>query len=116
MNLKSNLLALSLVFTSSISLAGEYTKDIVIDRLHPISISRPANTSMQDLTRVYFTQSAGWADIGCRNDAADLLATDEHLMSILLVAWTTSKSIKVYVDNGLKPDGEVCQITALMVN
>lgn len=106
---------LLVAFFSGLSYSTEYLRTVEIKTLHPIAEIRPVNTQMQNSTRIYFKQSAGWADIGCRNDAADLKASDSHLLSILLFAWASEKQITVDVDNTLKPDGEVCQVTALVV-
>ncbi|TVZ40868.1 hypothetical protein P886_0201 [Alteromonadaceae bacterium 2753L.S.0a.02] len=96
--------------------AEEVTKDITIKTLHPIAEVRPAYTPSQNITRIYFKETDGWSkDVGCRNGEADLKSTDEHLLSILLMAWATNKSIKVAVDSALKVDNAVCTITALVV-
>ena len=104
-----SLIALNPIF------AQEYLRTIEIKQLHPIGNSRPSNPAMENSTRIYFKESANWSVHGCRDDAADLRGEDAHLLSILLMAWATDKEISLNVDNTIKPDGEVCQVTTLTV-
>ena len=93
--------------------AGEYQRqDVTIVRLHPIADNRPAAPAYQNITRVYLTHGA-WGNSTCRQDAADLLKTDTHLLSLLITGWTTNKKINIVVDDALRLGDSVCQITAL---
>lgn len=113
MKLFKLLASVLLTFLAATCLSAEHVKLIEIQKLHPMAEIRPAHPGTQKYTRIYFKQSAGWSSVGCRNDAADLRSVDGPLMSILLIAWSMNKAINVHVDNTLKPDGEVCQVTAL---
>ena len=111
------LLVLLLLVAPSTLYAKHAIREVTITKLHPISSNRPATPSSEDLTRVYVNPGA-WGDTTCRQDAADLLKEDTHLLSILLMAWTTGKNIRIEVDDTSIPWGPnetVCQVTALYI-
>jgi len=90
---------------------------VTISKFHPISENRPAAPASQNLIRVY-VNSGDWGNTDCRRDAADLLESDTHLLSILLAAWIAGKTIAIEVDERSRPwSGDtVCQITALDIS
>lgn len=91
MILKLNTLLVSLLMiVPNVVYAKHATREVTVTQLHPISSNRPAASSSENSTRVYVNPGA-WGDTQCREDAADLLKEDTHLLSILLIAWTTGK-------------------------
>lgn len=97
--------------------AKHATREVTVTQLHPISSNRPAASSSENSTRVYVNPGA-WGDTQCREDAADLLKEDTHLLSMLLMAWTTGKKITIEIDDTSIPWGPsetVCQVTALYI-
>ncbi|GLT19418.1 hypothetical protein GCM10007938_32000 [Vibrio zhanjiangensis] len=120
MNNRTNitkLLGFILALLPGMAYAGHTNRDVTITQIHPISSNRPASPNTQDTIRVY-VNPAPWGDTACRQDAADLLKEDSHLLSSLLMAWTTGKSIKMEVDDRSVPTGGndiVCQLTALYI-
>lgn len=120
MRKKANVLKVVMLFgavlVNSTALATEYSRDVTVLKLHPISASRPNGPSTQNLILIY-VNPAVWGSSNCRTDAADLRVEDWHLQSILLTAWKASMPIKIYVDDTLRPDTSdtLCQVTALLV-
>ncbi|NOH22391.1 hypothetical protein [Vibrio europaeus] len=106
-----------LMVTPNVVYAKHAIREVTVTQLHPISTKRPASPNSENSTRIYVNPGA-WGDTTCRQDAADLLKEDTHLLSILLMAWTTGKNIRIEVDDTITPWGpedNVCQVTALYI-
>ncbi len=111
------LLVLLLMVAPNVVYAKHASREVTVTQLHPISTKRPVSPNSENSTRIYVNPGA-WGDTTCRQDAADLLKEDTHLLSILLMAWTTGKKIIIEVDDTSIPWGPnetVCQVTALSI-
>ena len=105
-----------LSITCSVFGAEITRKDVQIQKLHPLSKSRVQDAGLAGYTRVY-VNSSNWGASSCRQDAADLNNEDSHLLSILLAAWASKKSVDILVDDSLpKAQSTVCRITGLVVH
>ena len=108
-----------LVFTMALfpilAFGHEYNSEVEVKQLLSFTADRPHAPTSQDMTRVYFKESAGWDSQNCRSDAADLRKDDEHTLSTLLFAWASGKSIAIGVDSRRKPYDNVCQVVWLRV-
>ncbi|WNO07956.1 hypothetical protein [Teredinibacter sp. KSP-S5-2] len=103
-----------LFFTSLTVIAKPVVRDVVIERIHPMAMDRTHCPSCSGITRIYVNNVA-WGDTACRGDAADLLKEDEHILSILLAAWISGKSIQLEVNDSVTPIAPVCKITAAYI-
>lgn len=114
--MKYIVLILSLSFINICNAASSTREDLVIDRLHPMSLNRPAATGNQGASRLYFTTLATWPGTDCRTDSADIQAADSHILSSLLMAFAAGKTMTIEVDDSLDKSGTVCKITAAFIN
>ena len=73
------------------------------------SSKRPNSTATENFVRIY-VNDASWGSSTCRSDAADLAATEKNILSVLLSAWVTTKTIDIAVDDTLRPIDTVCQL------
>ena len=99
--------------------AADPERVVNIKTLHPMGSSRPHCPSCQGFTRVYIKESdVSWGNTTCRKDAADLSKEDTHLMSVLLIAFSTGRPVKIEVTDILRPvsNDQVCQITAIWLD
>lgn len=96
----------------SLSLAGEFDRVVTITKILPIAGERPAFPQSRNVIRIYVNE-ASWGTSTCRQDAADLLALDKHLVSVLLTAWASGRQVTMAVDDSLHPVDTVCQIVWL---
>jgi hypothetical protein len=92
--------------------ATEFIREVTVKEILPIAADRPAYPGSANLVRTYVNQAA-WGSSACRTDAADLQASDKHLVSVLLTAWATGRSIIIAVDDAKHPFDSVCQVTFL---
>lgn len=97
----------------TLSFADRANREVTVRKLHPIAEVRPGAGGL-NLIRIYVNQ-ASWGELDCRDDAADLKKSDDHLLSILLWAMSMDKKIKIEVTEDIKPYDTVCQVTALHV-
>ena len=70
------LLFVFLFIVSSIAIAGEGRRLVTINKILSFSEVRPAQTASQNIIRVYVNQTEWTGAPSCRNDAADLQASD----------------------------------------
>ncbi|MDH5732001.1 MAG: hypothetical protein OEZ58_23705 [Gammaproteobacteria bacterium] len=108
------LIIISISYTGNVYSTEKRRKDIQIVRIHPMAANRPGSPNTQDITRIY-VDTAPWENSSCRQDAADLMKVDTHLLSSLLMAWSTNKKISIIVDDALTPADTVCQVVALFI-
>ena len=101
------------LFVTIDSTAASAVRQVTVTSLHPIANERP-HSAGTNLTRVY-VNSGAWGKTSCRTDAADLKKEDSHILSQLLWAISSKKSIKIEVNDTLRPFDTVCQITALFI-
>lgn len=111
--MKLLLLVFSLLFVN-LAFAQPISRQVEIVKFHPMAVERTHCPECSGITRLYVNQ-APWEDSDCRDDAADLLKEDTHLLSILLTAWTTGKSVSLEVNDEVKTLSGVCKITAAYV-
>ncbi len=109
------LLFIFLFTVSSIAIAGEGRRIVTINKILSFSGARPAQTASQNVIRVYVNQAEWTGAPSCRNDAADLQASDQHTLSLLMMAWATGKEIEIGVEENLKPIDTVCQISFIII-
>lgn len=114
MNIKRIALLFVPVLAASLSHATEYDREATVTQILPIAANRPAAQQSSNLIRIYVSV-ADWGSSTCRTDAADLQASDKHLLSTLLTAWAMGRVIIITVDDTLRPYDTVCQITWLAV-
>ena len=93
---------------------GRY--NLTISKIHPIAGERPGAPNLQNIIRIYVNPGP-WDASSCRQDSGDLLKSDSHLLSVILTAWTTGKTIDLIVEDTLVPSapGTTCQITGVFV-
>ena len=104
-----------LCFISSTLLAKPISRqNLKIVNVHPMAVDRTHCAKCSGITRVYVNKGAG-GNSNCRVDAGDLYKEDDHMLSILLMAWATGKKIRIEVNDEVKPIDQVCKITALFV-
>lgn len=89
--------------------AAEYQRSVVIQKILAFSSKRPNSTATENFVRIY-VNDASWGSSTCRSDAADLAATEKNILSVLLSAWVTTKTIDIAVDDTLRPIDTVCQL------
>ncbi len=102
---------------SNSALAAEYTRSSVnIIGFSPNADNRPHKPVASNIIRIVINEASWGAGSTCRENAADLQKSDTHMLSILLTAWASGKSVKMTVDDTLKPIDTVCQVTSLYVH
>ena len=94
--------------------AAEFQRPATITKIAPFALNRPAQAASQGYTRVYTTPN-NWGSSDCRTDAADISNEDDHILSVLLAAWMSGKTVVIHVDNTLKPLDSACQVTWITV-
>ena len=99
-------------FVANGAFAAEFSRDVTIDKMLSIAEARPAQQQSSNTIRIY-VNVANWGTSSCRTDAADLRASDKHLLATLLAAWTAGKQVTIAVDDTLRPVDTVCQVTWL---
>ncbi len=60
---------------------------------HPMAVNRISCASCSGITRIYFNTGA-WGSTSCREDAGDLYKEDSHILSALMMGWTTGKKFE----------------------
>lgn len=111
MNTRCGLVA-SLTMTALSTHATEYHRDVTVTQVLPIAADRPAAQQSANLIRIY-VNVADWGTSSCRTDAADLQASDKHLLATLLMGWATGRPIAIAVDDTRRPFDTVCQVAWL---
>lgn len=104
-----------LIMVASEVFSAPVDRETSIVKIHPMSLDRPHCPACSGITRVY-VNVAPWGNSDCRQDAGDLLKEDDHIYSLLLAAWVANKSVRIEVNNSVKPLDDVCKITAIYVN
>jgi hypothetical protein len=106
------LVAISFLSLQPIAVATEILRPVTVMKLVPIAADRPAYPGSQNLIRVYVNVAA-WGGSTCRTDAADVKASDKHLLAILMSAWAMGKAVEIAVDDSKRPFDDVCQVVWL---
>ena len=89
-------------------------KTTKVNTIHPMSVDRVHCPACSGYTRIYIEDSSSsWGSTNCRADAADIHIDDTHLLSILMLAYSQGKSLKIEVNSTRKIIDEVCVVTAL---
>jgi hypothetical protein len=78
----------------------------------PISYSRAVETGSRNTIRVYVNQGA-WPGSSCRETAFDIRKEDTHIYSTLLTAMASGWKLSVVVEDGQRPNDDVCQAVTL---
>lgn len=107
-------LLLMLMSFGQFSFAAETSRQVTVLEMMPIAAERPNAPASQNLVRIY-VNSASWGATTCRANAADLKATDTHLLSTLLFALASQKSITIAVDDSRRPYDDVCQVVWIWI-
>jgi hypothetical protein len=94
---------------SSHALSATYEQDVTINSIRPVS----STESVAGYTRVYVS-GANWGT--CSTGSVDLPASETHILSVLLTAWTTEKLTKFTVDDSLpRGVGSVCKLVNIKI-
>lgn len=89
--------------------------NLTIRTIHPMSVERLHCPECTGITRIYVNPGA-WGATECREDAADIYANDEHMLSIVMTAWAMGKQIRFEVNDQHPTLNGVCRATALFVS
>ncbi|WP_104398447.1 hypothetical protein [Vibrio penaeicida] len=111
------IVALATIFLASNAYSAVGQRDnLVIKTWHPSAGSRPHVVQYNGLTRVYFSTKGAWGNANCRDDSADIVKEDTHLISSMLAAFMAGKRVSVEVNDTLPRVNGVCKITAAFIN
>ena len=83
---------------------------------HPSSTERSAGSSYNGVTRLYFDKTGAWGSTTCRQDAADIMFEDTHLLSSMLAAFVADKTVKVEINDDYARRDNVCKISAVFIS
>lgn len=97
---------------AQLSNAVEANREATVLEVLSLAADRPNAPASQNLVRIYIN-SASWGAAVCREDAVDLKKEDAHLLSTLLFAIASQKTITIGVDDRRKPYDNVCQVVWL---
>ena len=86
-----------------------------IKQITPFSLVQPLNPGWAGNTQLEFTSSITWlGGTGCNTSYVAVREEDKHILSIVMQAFATSKSIRLYTDNTLTVTGsDVCVLRGL---
>lgn len=106
---------LTITLISQMGVSAPATRGaLTINKIHPMAVNRIHCEKCSGVTRIY-VNSGAWEATDCRNDAGDLYKEDNHILSVLMMAWTTGKKIKIEVNDEDRPVDKVCKITAVYI-
>ncbi len=104
--------AFGIVSVMSLSaFATEYERESTVTGYVAFGKARPGLEKSQNVFRVYIAP-VSWSS--CRTDAVDIPGQDRMLQAALLSALAKDRNtVKITVDDSLKPVDDTCQVTAI---
>lgn len=108
--------ACSLAAFAACAPAEPVSRSVSITKIHPMAVQRTHCPSCSGITRIYVSPAA-WGATSCRPDAGDLFHEDWHILTTLLMAWKSGKTVTLEVNSQVIPihNDSVCKITAAFV-
>lgn len=78
------------------------------------SKTEPVYPNWAGYVSVEFTQSLAWVTAGvCHSTTVAIRPQDNHVMSAVQTAFASGRSVRLYVDDSQRIDGNICILRAL---
>lgn len=85
-------------------MSAQVTREVTI-----LSILGNSEDRSQPFTRIYI-EPVDWDGSSCQPSGADLLKHDNHMLSLLFVAWISGKSVELTIETTKQPFDAACQV------
>lgn len=86
----------------------------LIKEISPFSIADPVASAFAGMTQIKFSSTINWlGGSGCSTSAVVLREEDKHLLSVVMLAFSANKPIRLFTDNTQLVGSSNCILRAL---